>query len=264
MRQTLIRIALFSAITGCGPVVFTGGTGGTTGPVASAITNGDQLINAMHARYDGRWYNTITFVQKSTYYRVDGSVLRSETWYEGAQLPGRLRIDMGSTTGGTGVLYRADSTYQLQGGRITGRRWERNQLLVLGFDVYTQSTNRTKEQVRLDGFNAAVLHVDTLDGRRVYVVGAAKGDTTTNQFWVDAQRLLFVRAIITQNNQTRDIRFQRYTQYGGGWVAEVVRVYSGGTLRFLEEYSQVRVNEQLDENLFVPERWSSATHWYRP
>src|SRR5690349_10423288 len=189
MRQTLIRIALLSAVTGCGPVVFTGGTGtGGTGPISSAITSGDQVINAMHARYEGRWYNSLTFVQKSTYYRVDGSVLRSETWYEAAQLPGRLRIDMGSTTGGTGVLYRADSTYQLQSGRITGRRWERNQLLVLGFDVYTQSTNRTKEQVRLDGFNLNTFHVDTLDGRRMYVVGAAKGDSTSNQFWVDAQR----------------------------------------------------------------------------
>jgi hypothetical protein len=32
----------------------------------------------------------------------------------------------------------------------------------------------------------------------------------------------------------------------------------------MEEYSQVRVNDMLDDNLFVPERWSSATHWYRP
>jgi hypothetical protein len=26
----------------------------------------------------------------------------------------------------------------------------------------------------------------------------------------------------------------------------------------------VRVNVALDENLFVPEKWASASHWYRP
>jgi len=242
-------------------MVYTGGTGT---PSAASITNGDQLVNAMYSRYSGRWYNTVTFVQKSTYYRTDGSILRTETWYEAAQLPGRLRIDTGEPSRGNGVLYRADSSYGLRGGRITDRKRERNPLLVLGFDVYTQPSYRTKEQIRLEGFNAAIVHADTLDGRRMWVVGAAKGDSTTNQFWVDADRLLFVRAILTQAGQTRDIRFGRYTQYGNGWVAEDVRVMSGGQLRFHEEYSQVRINDQLDNDLFIPERWSTATHWYRP
>ena len=170
---------------------------------------------------------------------------------------------MGDPSRGDGVLYRADSTYQLQGRRVTDHRVGGNPLLVLGFDVYAQPASRTNDQLRREGINLSVIRADSLDGRRVWVVGAAKGDSSTNQFWVDAERLLFVRLIQTQQGRTRDIRFERYIQYGGGWVAEVVRFYAGGRLTFMEEYSQVRVNETLDENLFVPERWSSATHWYR-
>ena len=105
-------------------------------------------------------------------------------------------------------------------------------------------------------------------GRRVYVVGAMKGDTVTNQIWIEQDRLLFLRALMTDNvrgqMRTRDIRFERYVQHGGGWVAEEVRVIAGGIMTFHEEYSQVSINRSLDDQLFVPERWSTATHWFRP
>ena len=130
--------------------------------------------------------------------------------------------------------------------------------------VYSQPQYRTADQLRRKGFSLSVLHTDSLDGRRVYVVGAARGDSTTNQIWVDAERLLFVRALITQSGRTRDIRFERYTQYDPGWVAEEVRVIVAGRMAFHEEYSHVRVNPSLDDNLFIPERWSTATHWYHP
>lgn len=241
-------------------MIYTSGSG----PSVPRINSGGELVSAMHNRYDGRWYRTITFIQKSTYYRADGSILRSETWYEAGLLPGKLRIDIGEPGRGTGVLYRGDSTYQMQGGGITDRRVGSNPLLILGFDVYAQPAYRTNDQLRREGINLSLVRTDTLDGRRVWVVGAAKNDSTTNQFWVDAERLLFVRLIQTQQGRTRDIRFERYTQYSSGWVAETVRVLSGGRLTFLEEYSQVRVNQLLDDDLFVPERWNTATHWYRP
>jgi hypothetical protein len=260
MRHIIARIALLAVLPGCGPMVVTGGTPTT----ASVIRNGDELLTAMYNRYSSRWYRTLTFIQKSTYYRTDGSLLRTETWYEAAAFPGRLRIDLGLPSRGNGVVYRADSNYQVQGGRVTQARFGGNPLLTLGFDVYTQPTHRTADQLRREYIDLRRLRIDTLDGRRVYVVGAARGDSTTNQFWVDAQRLLFVRLIQTESGRTRDIRFERYTQYGSAWVSEEVRILVGGRLSFHEEYSQVRVNVSLDDDLFLPERWSTATHWYRP
>jgi hypothetical protein len=244
------------------------GTGGSA-PAASrdaAITSADQLLSAMHARYAGKWYRNLTFVQKSTYLRPDGSPSLVQTWYEAGALPGRLRIDLGDLSKNDGVLYRGDSTYQVQGGRITQKLKARNPLLILGFDVYAQPPAKTMTQLKEEGFNVTVLRTDTLYGKRVYVVGAAPGDSTSNQFWVEADRLLFVRMIQTNpaNKRTQDVRFEKYVVHAGGWVAEDVRFLTSGRMFFHEEYSNVRVNVPLDEGLFVPEKWSTATHWFKP
>ncbi|MGH7637318.1 MAG: hypothetical protein ACREOK_06665 [Gemmatimonadaceae bacterium] len=239
-----------------------------SGPEPSAshdplITSADQLLETMRARYAGRWFRNTTFVQKSTYFRPDGSTSRVETWYEAAALPGRLRIDLGELAKENGILYRNDSLYQVQGGTIVDRRSGTNPLLVLAFDVYAQPVSRTFDQLRRLGFNLTMLRVDSLDGKRTYVIGAGPRDSTTNQFWIEEDRLLFVRMIQTdQRGRTQDIRFENYVQHGGGWIAELVRFFMEGRVFFLEEYSDVRVNVSLDENLFVPEKWSTATHWY--
>jgi hypothetical protein len=231
------------------------------------IRTAEGLIAAMRDRYAGTWYRTLTFVQKSTYLRPDSTPSRVETWYEAISVPGRLRIDIGDPARGNGVLYRGDSAYSFQGGKLVDRRISRNPLLVLGFDVYGQPPERTLEQLRAEGIDTSILRTDTLYGGDVFVVGAPQGDTTSNQFWIDAGRLLFLRLIATPpgaGRPTQDIRFERYVQHDGGWVAEEVRMFSAGRLVFLEEYSDVRVNVKLDENLFIPEAWTSATHWYRP
>ena len=219
----------------------------------------------MHQRYSASWYRNLTFVQKSTYLRPDGTTSRVETWYEAAALPGRLRIDLGEPSRGNGVLYRSDSAYSMQAGRIADRRITRNPLLILGFDVYAQEPSRTFAQLRAEKFDMTVMRMDTLNGRRMYVVGAGPGNYTTSQFWVDAENMLFTRMIQTDDrNRTQDVRFENYVQHAGGWVAETVRVFMDGKLFFLEEYQNVRVNVVLDDNLFIPERWSTAGHWYQP
>jgi hypothetical protein len=234
-------------------------------PADPGITSADVLFESMRARYAGRWFGSITFIQKSTYFRPDGSTSRVETWYEAAKLPGRLRIDLGDPAKRNGVLYRGDSVYQVQSGEVTDRRAGTNPLLVLAFDVYAQPAGRSLEQLRRLGFAVGVLHVDSLAGKRMYVVGAGPRDTTTNQFWIEADRLLLTRVIQTdERGRTQDIIFEKYAQHGGGWVGEVVRFLRDGRLFFLEEYSDVRVNATLDDNLFLPERWTSATHWHAP
>jgi hypothetical protein len=219
----------------------------------------------MHDRYAGTWYRNVTFVQKSTYL-PDGKPSRVETWYEAAMIPGRLRIDLGDPSKGNGALYRGDSLYAIQAGRVADRRARRNTLLILGFDVYGQPPSRTLSQLREERIDVTVLRTDSLDGRPVYVVGAGPTDSTSSQFWVDADRMLFVRLIERdpRRNMSNDIRFEKYARYGGGWVAEEVRVLSAGRMVFHEEYSSVRVDVPLDESLFVPEKWSTATHWFKP
>jgi len=260
MRRFVV-LALGVAASACGRQVQVG-----SGSPSSRFTSADQLVTAMQARYAGKWYRNFTFEQKSTYLRPDGSVNRVETWYEAAAIPGRLRIDLGDIARGNGAIYRNDSVYSVQGGRVSDRRRGRNLLMVLGFDVYGEPPAKTLAQLRDERIDVAAIRMDTLNGKRVYVVGAGPADSTSNQFWVDADRLLFVRLIQsdTARSRTQDIRFEKYVQHAGGWVAEEVRILVGGRMIFHEEYSNVRVNVELDENLFVAEKWKTAKHWFKP
>ena len=100
---------------------------------------------------------------------------------------------------------------------------QRNPLLILGFDVYGQPPERTSTILAEEGFALDRFHTDTWQGRPVYVVGAAPGDLKSRQFWVDAERLLFVRLLQptgTGGERTTDIHFNKYERVGGGWIAQ--------------------------------------------
>jgi hypothetical protein len=265
MRRFVV-LTLVIAASACGRQVQVGSSAG--GPASSrdpAITDAAQLVAAMHQRYTGKWYRNLTFIQKSSYLRPDGTVSRVETWYEAGMIPGRLRIDLGDPSRRNGALYRNDSVYSVQAGRIADRRKGRNLLMTLGFDVYGQPPARTLAQLREERVDLSVLRTDRLNGKVVYVVGAGPTDSTSNQFWVEAERLLFVRLIQSDSarRRTQDIRFEKYVPHAGGWVAEEVRILVGGKMIFHEEYSNVRVNVALDDNLFIPEKWATATHWFK-
>src|SRR5271169_6314730 len=104
---------------------------------AQDIHSGDGLLRAMHDRYTASWYKTLTFTQKSTTYKADGTS-SAETWYEAASLPGKLRIDIGTPADGNGYLMVDGMLTIMKGGKVAGTRPYVNMLLVMGFDVYTQ------------------------------------------------------------------------------------------------------------------------------
>ncbi|OYV72391.1 MAG: hypothetical protein B7Z72_04870 [Gemmatimonadetes bacterium 21-71-4] len=232
---------------------------------AQSPADGPQLIAAMHDRYAGTWYRTLTFAQKSTWFAPDGAEARVQTWHEAASIPGKLRIDMGEAAARDGMLYAGDSTYMFKGGKLTGAAAERNPLLILGFDVYRQDPTRTADVLGHEGIDLAKFHRDTFQGRPVYVVGAARGDTASKQFWVDAERLLFVRLIQPnpRGTATQDIRFDRYVSRPGGWLAEQVQVWSNGKLVYQEDYTNVRVNDSLDPQLWSPAAWAAVPLWWK-
>src|SRR4051812_5109588 len=63
-----------------------------TTPERRGFTTGEEVIAAMHARYVGRWYSTLTFTQKTGRLGADDK-WNVQTWYEAMRIPGRLRID---------------------------------------------------------------------------------------------------------------------------------------------------------------------------
>ena len=188
---------------------------------AQEIRTGDGLLRAMHERYQASWYKTLTFTQKSTTYKPDGTS-SAATWYEAALLPGKLRIDIGPPAEGNGYVLVDGHVTIVQKDKVTGTRPQVNMLLVLGFDVYTQDPETTIKVVKGEGYDLTKLREDSWEGHPAYVVGADKGDLKSKQFWVAKDTVLFVREIEPARDDPKkvdDIRFTDYRPLAGAWVA---------------------------------------------
>ena len=217
-----------------------------------------ELIGAMHRRYADTWYRTLSFKQTVKRTRPDGSAAPEEVWSEWAVVPGRLRIDLGATHNGNGVIYRGDSLYVFREGALAQSVANRNALLILGFDVYGQAPERTLAILAEEGYDLSKMRQDTWQGRSVYVVGADAGDARTKQFWIDEERLVFVRLVepLEQDaSRTMEIRFDEYEPLAGGWIAPLVLFLVDGREVMREEYFDVVANPTLSEEVFDPAQW---------
>src|SRR5947209_8009116 len=89
----------------------------TPAPVVAraSFETGEDVISAMHNRYAGKWYNTLTFTQKTSRLGADGK-WNVQTWYEAMRVPGELRIDFDPISAGNGVLYVRDSAFAVTNG----------------------------------------------------------------------------------------------------------------------------------------------------
>jgi hypothetical protein len=221
---------------------------------------GADLIRMMHAKYEGRWYTSATFVQATTH--PDGSV---ETWYEAMRLPGFLRIDISPLSARSVLLFRRDSIYRYVDGELKFGRALVHPLMLLGFDVYGQSPDTTIARLTGLGYDLAKLHAGEWQGRKVWVVGAAAGDTTSRQFWVDQERLVFVRSLGPHPQKPgvlTEIQFNKYVVLGRGWIETEVLFLEDGKVSTTEEYRDMKADPvpALDPTIFgagayVPPGW---------
>jgi outer membrane lipoprotein-sorting protein len=227
---------------------------------STAPKNGEELIAMMHDRYAGKWYRTLTFTQKTTL--PEGKV---ETWYEALELPGKLRIDVAPLDSMKAIIFRNDSVYQFDGGKLKDSAAFVHPLMVLGFDVYGAPVSETVSKLKDLKFDLSRLYQTKWKGRSTYVVGATAGDSTSPQFWIDAERLYFVRSLEPSKKNAaviNDTRFEKYIPLAGGWLEMEVLFLANGAQRVKEEYSNPKANVKLDPKIFDPTRWT-APGWVK-
>lgn len=235
----------------------------TRAPAETRVATGTSLLGAMHDRYAGKWYRTLTFRQQTTQPQPNGPD-RTTTWHETLLAPGRLRIDT-DLGRGNGQLFANDSQYVVVNNTVRRAVAGHNVLLVLGFDVYAQPAARTAAVLRDLGFPDGPVREGAWEGRPTWIVGGAgPNDLHSAQYWIDKERLVFVRLLQPfpgDTTQTYDVRFEQYRPAGAGWLAPRVEAFVGGKRILLEEYEDVRVDPTVSEMLFDPRRWSAAPHW---
>jgi hypothetical protein len=229
--------------------------------------SGREVLEAMRAAYDGKWYHTLTFRQKTTLRGRDGAE-RVQTWYEALRHTGasgtQLRIDFGEPKDGNGVIYTADSSWRVRAGKPDAGTADGNVFLPLIEGVYVQPVDRTLRELASTKVDMSKVYQTQWEGRPTWVVGAtAMSDTTSPQFWVDADRKVVTRMIVVlaPGRPPMDIHLAGYERVGDGWLAMKVTMFVGGVPQQTEEYSDPRVGIALDGALFDPAQWSTAKHW---
>jgi hypothetical protein len=227
-------------------------------PSAPSISDGRSLVAAMHARYGGTWFRTLSFTQNNTLYPTRGGETKSQ-WRQSIAVPGKLRIDYMPLSQRSGVMFDGSRVHTFDNGRAIDAQPGVNALLLLTADVFALPVDRSTHLIDSLGFDLSRLRRDTWEAQPVYVVGAAAGDSTTSQFWVDTERLLTVRVVQKERRGTReivtDVRLGKFAEFGGVPLATEVLQFRDGRLVFKEQYVDVRVNEPLPDATFDATKW---------
>jgi hypothetical protein len=221
------------------------------------FTSGRELLQAMHDLYQDHWPRNVTFVQQTVRYPGEGKA-DTTTWYE-ALTAGKLRIDMEPLEQGNGALYVDGMRYSYQNGRLADSAADTNPLAVLLADVYLQPVARSARVLDSLGVDLGPIRRGEWNGAPVWIVGAPPGDSTSPQFWVDADRLLTVRDIQPLGPRLLDARIDGWKRLADGWVETHLDLYLDGKLFQTEDYSNIRSPDRLDPTLFDPAHWKPIT-----
>ncbi len=125
------------------------------------------------------------------------------------------------------------------------------------FPAACASTSCSITKLRALGIDLSLVHDDSWEGRPVYVVGARAGDVRTKQFWIEKERLLFVRMLEPGRRDTTrmtETRFESYRAVGPVWVSPRVEFLVDGRQVWLEEYDDILTGKPLADSLFAPPR----------
>ncbi|NUO65449.1 MAG: hypothetical protein HOQ30_15380 [Gemmatimonadaceae bacterium] len=227
---------------------------------ATPPSDGAALVARMHDAYAGRWYRTVTFTQTTTQHAPDGSP-RVSTWHEALLAPSTLRIDIGAPADGNVVIYTADSSFRVRGGKLVRAAADANPFMPFVSAIYHVPVSQSLANLARWKFDMSRVRADTAGGRAVWVVGAASAsDTTSPQFWVDAERLVATRMILPAegNLPALDVSLGGYERAGDGWIATDVDMRAGGRSVQREQYADVRANVDLPPSMFDPRQFPVA------
>ncbi|WP_018127853.1 hypothetical protein [Balneola vulgaris] len=223
------------------------------------VETGKDVLKLMQNQYKDTWYKHLTFTQETIFYGAGERIERTQTWYEAMSLPGKLAIKFDDKASGNGILFNDGVQHGYANGMKIQEMNRVHDMLVLGFDVYHQSVDKTAEQLETYGYDLSKTYVDEWQGRSVYVVGVDKPDSTKAQFWIDQERLVYVRSLtIGRQNTIQEVRFNKYQKIGEAWIAPEVVILINGMKGLEERYTEIDTPDTLNPLIFDPASFVEA------
>lgn len=229
----------------------------------TSINSTKDLLKTMKKRYDGKWFKSFTFIQKTIRYDAQGKASKPVLWYEAIRYPNQFRIDIGNPKQGKSVIFNADSAYRFKQGKLIGTRYDPQYFLLMKGGIYYRNLKACLELLEKGGYDIQSFHADTYKGRPVYVIGAKQGDLKSPQFWIDQQYFYVVRRIrATRSKKVLDVQYTNHKASGGGWVEQKVTFELDGKLVQVEEYTQINTQPNIPQGFFDPTQFGKS-HWYK-
>jgi hypothetical protein len=220
----------------------------------AAPLTGEEVLARMHERWNGKWFKTMTFIQET---RFPGRPV--QIWYETIEAPGRLRIDFGPIDSMNTAIIKNDSVYQYRRGTLRGARPYPNTLGVVLSDVYAQPVSKTVDYLRRAGFDLGKVRTESWQGHPVWVIGAAAGDSTTPQLWIDQSRLVLDRIVEKMPNGATMLGEILGRETGAIPVENDLRFYENGVEVQREVYTQITLNPVIDPDVFDTGDWKKPS-----
>jgi outer membrane lipoprotein-sorting protein len=217
-----------------------------TGPAGS-----EEVLKKMHERFAGKWYKTFSFNQTTEIYHND-SLKQTETWYENIKFPNDFRIDFGNPDSGNAVIFKNDSSYYFRNGQMAQARPYEDDLTFLLGGMYFYQFDEVTTKMKLFGYNLDKFHEDTWKGKDVYVIGAAKGEDSVNQLWVEKENYSPVRMIKYENKTKEEAFFENHVKLGGGFTETLVHFFINDKLVQVEKYHDLKSDVEVNPAIFDP------------
>lgn len=259
LRATITGLlAMTSACAGRGPVA-EAGIPGRSSTTAAVPRSGLEVVGAMRRAHPSRELRSLTYSIRTIEYRPGArDSVRVTRARASAALPGRLRVDVLPATRQSGYVRNRQRIAVFQRGRRVTQANRVDLAALMSYDVFAQSADSTIMWLDSARVRYGLLRLDELDGRKVWVVGAAKGDSVSPQFWVDTERWRVLRVIQREpwnGNVLADTRFTDWTPLLDTPVPTQVAVYRGGRLVQRQEFTDLVSNPRVASGAFNLSRW---------
>ena len=236
-----------------------GGTAVAAGPAGPAKVSrnpktGLEVIGWMRRAHPSRQLRTLSFDINTVVERGGREVERQSRAY--ASLPGRLRVDMLPTSRQAGWVRNRQRLAVFDRGRRVSTSKSVDLGTLLAYDIFAQSIDTTIMWLDSANVRFALLRRDFLNGQPAWVVGAPRGDETSPQFWVDAERWRVVR-VIQRDARKRivDVRYTDYTEILDVPVPTRVVTYVDGVLLEQQQLANFATNPAVSPRAFDLARW---------
>lgn len=226
----------------------------------TTITFAQPIVQRMFDKHAKGFRKTLSFVQETGFYSND-SLKRTATWYEVLVYPDKLRIDIDDPNSGNAIFFVNDSAYRFQKGELKSKSYQPHDLLFVLGGMYSFSLEDAYKKLKAIGYDTDKTYTTTWKGSPVVVLGTDKDETESNQFWVDAEKLVTVRILNNKNGQKTEIICGDHVQLGNDWCETSIQFLINGKLRQTEKYRELKENFTVDMDFLDPLKMGKTGYW---